>query len=106
MNLMKFADEVHGLAREKGWYDKPKTDLESLMLIVSEISEAAEHIRAGTQDYHVQPNGKPDGLAVELADAVIRILDYCAYKDIDLYTAMMTKHEYNKTRPYKHGKLI
>lgn len=46
---------------------------------------------------------KPEGIPAELADAVIRILDYCGKENIDIEEAIRIKHEYNKTRPYKHG---
>lgn len=46
---------------------------------------------------------KPEGVAVELADAIIRILDYCGYAGIDIEEAIAIKHEYNKSRPYRHG---
>ena len=47
---------------------------------------------------------KPEGYAVELADAVIRIADLCGHLGIDLEAAIREKMEYNATRPYKHGK--
>lgn len=51
--------------------------------------------------------GKPEGVAVELADAILRILDYCAAAGIDIESVLETKHEYNKGREYRHGgKLI
>ena len=46
---------------------------------------------------------KPEGIAVELADCIIRILDYCGKEGIDIDAIIRAKHEYNKTRPYKHG---
>ena len=46
---------------------------------------------------------KPEGLAVELADAIIRILDYTASAGIDIDAVIMAKHRYNKGRPYRHG---
>lgn len=46
---------------------------------------------------------KPEGVAVELADCMIRILDYCGRAGIDIEEVIQIKHEYNKTRPYKHG---
>lgn len=50
---------------------------------------------------------KPEGVAVELADAILRILDYCAFAGIDIESVLETKHEYNKGRAYRHGgKLI
>lgn len=46
---------------------------------------------------------KPEGVAIELADCIIRILDYCGHAGIDIEEAIRIKHEYNKTRPYRHG---
>jgi len=46
---------------------------------------------------------KPEGIAIELADCIIRILDYCGKEGIDIDEAIRVKHEYNKTRPYRHG---
>ena len=46
---------------------------------------------------------KPEGIAVELADCIIRILDYCGHENIDIENVIKIKHEYNKTRSYKHG---
>ena len=43
-------------------------------------------------------------VAVELADAVIRIADLCGYLGIDLDTVISEKMAYNETRPFKHGK--
>lgn len=47
--------------------------------------------------------GKPEGIPIELADVIIRIFDYCGYAGIDIDAAITQKHEYNKTRPYRHG---
>lgn len=47
--------------------------------------------------------GKPEGIPIELADVIIRILDYCGYAGIDIEAAIRQKHEYNKSRPYRHG---
>lgn len=47
---------------------------------------------------------KPEGVAVELADAVIRIADLCGHLGIDLEAAIALKMEYNEGRPFKHGK--
>lgn len=37
------------------------------------------------------------------ADVIIRVLDYCGYAGIDIDAAISQKHEYNKSRPYRHG---
>ena len=51
-----------------------------------------------------QPTLKPEGFMVELADAVIRIGDLAFLLGADLQAAVNEKHNYNRTRPYKHGK--
>ena len=47
---------------------------------------------------------KPCGIPFELADYAIRIFDACGRYGIDLEQAIRVKMEYNKNRPYKHGK--
>lgn len=46
---------------------------------------------------------KPEGVAVELADCILRILDYCGHEGIDIDRVIRDKIEYNKTRTYRHG---
>ena len=96
--------EIHQLAREKGWYDsKQRTPLEIHMLIVSEIAEATEAVRNNELEIYVKDDGKWEGEAVELADALIRILDYAESRGWDMDQIVNNKHEYNKTRAYRHG---
>lgn len=110
-DLDKFMSEVHQVARDKGWWDAPvKTDLEYHMLMVAEIAEASEDVRCGSPAlYLLDGEGvvedKPCGEASELADCILRILDYAKGKNLPLIEALLKKNEYNKTRPYKHGKL-
>jgi len=40
----------------------------------------------------------------ELADVVIRVLDLCAFKKIDIESHIKAKMRYNSSRPHKHGK--
>ena len=39
-----------------------------------------------------------------MLDCVIRILDWCGKEGIDVDRLLAIKHNYNITRPYKHGK--
>jgi 8-oxo-dGTP pyrophosphatase MutT (NUDIX family)/NTP pyrophosphatase (non-canonical NTP hydrolase) len=77
-----------------------------LMLIVTEIAEAMEEVRAGHKpnEEYAGKNGKPEGAPAELADAVIRIADLCGIVGIDLEGAIRRKMDFNSGRPYLHGK--
>lgn len=59
--------------------------------------------REGISIIYFSDNGKPEGIPTELADVIIRVLDYCGYAGIDIDAAISQKHEYNKSRPYRHG---
>lgn len=80
--------------------------VEKLALIHEEISEALGEIRSGHHPLEVyyRDDGKPEGLMVELADAVIRIADLAFLLDGDLEAAIEEKHAFNATRPHKHGR--
>lgn len=46
---------------------------------------------------------KPEGIPSEMADIIIRVLDICADREIDIATAIADKMAYNETRAYRHG---
>lgn len=106
MTVNELATKCHEDAKSLGWYDdgKTKSDLESLMMVVSELSEAVEELRMPEPKVMYEgDNGKPEGYGVEFADAIIRLLDLCAYKNIDIEGIMLTKLKFNLTRGYRHG---
>lgn len=122
MTLNELAKEIHENAVAHGFWDEDRPLSEVLMLIVSELAEALEEARAGDKMngriscmHYYSGEGyvssvptncckKPEGIVVEVADALIRILDWCGHEGIDIEGIVREKHEYNKTRPYKHGK--
>ena len=66
------------------------------MLIVSEIAEAMEGDRKNLMDDHLPYRSM---LEVELADAVIRILDLAGREGLDVAGAIHDKLIYNLNRP-------
>lgn len=67
-------------------------------------ADETECFQYGHEDACQYRNKKPEGAAVELADAVIRIADLCGHLGIDLDAVIEEKMAYNADRPYKHGK--
>lgn len=102
VRIKELQKAIHQNAKKHGWWDNERNPLEIHMLIVSEVSEATEEVRNDKEPYY-EKNRKPEGESVELADAVIRIMDYFEHKGWDLEDIIIKKHEYNKSRPYKHG---
>jgi NTP pyrophosphatase (non-canonical NTP hydrolase) len=45
-----------------------------------------------------------ESFEMELADIMIRVMDLCAFKNIDLEAHIKAKMRYNSLREYKHGK--
>lgn len=103
MNINEFEKEIHKNAVEHGWWDEERSFAEIVALCHSELSEALEADRAGEPLIYIKDD-KPEGKAVELADCIIRILDWMGKANIDAEDVIATKHAYNETRPYKHGK--
>lgn len=88
-------------ARANGWWDKPRDIGALFMLMVTEIAEAYEaHRNNDAMDDHL-----PDvpGVHAELADTIIRILDFCGENNIPIGDIVERKMKYNRTRGYRHG---
>jgi len=103
MNINETVKEVFEIAKSKGWHEKQNPIPEMLMLMVCEISEAMEEYRDASKPYLYFVDGKPEGIQIELADTVIRIMDMFGVMKWDLESAIRTKIEFNKNRSYKHG---
>lgn len=67
------------------------------------VPDAADECPNNPEECGSYKQGKPEGIQIELADVIIRVLDYCGYAGIDIDAAISQKHEYNKSRPYRHG---
>lgn len=102
--------------------------MSKLMLIVTEVAEAAEIYRDAknfpdlTKCYEHQPEGfvpyvpytdvvrpedgalaKPEGFPSELADCIIRLFDLAEDLGIDIADEIERKMRYNATRTHRHG---
>jgi len=100
--INELRDKCYQASKQGGWHTNLETGellernkAEMLCLIHSEISEAMEGERKNLMDDHL-PN-RPMA-EVELADAVIRIMDYAGRWGYDIGGAIIDKMEYNKNR--------
>lgn len=82
---------------------KEPSALEVHALIHSEISEATEEVRNNKEDFYYSGGEKPEGEAVECADAIIRLCEYAKVKGWQMDNIIVIKMEYNETRKHKHG---
>lgn len=103
--LNNLAKAIHQNAKDKGFWDKDRNTGEIFMLIISEVSEALEAHRKGKAanilNFENAINGGiefptafrtyiKDSAADELADVVIRILDYCYVSEIEIKPALLS----------------
>lgn len=104
--LNKMRDVCHKISREHGWYDNKRSIGDFIVLMHSELSEALEEHRNGhapNEVYFANDGQKPEGIPIEMADVIIRIMDFCGAHDIDINEAVRLKMEYNEGRSYRHG---
>lgn len=102
-SLKDWQVDIHAWAESKGWHTDDRSEGEWAALAHSEISEAFEAYRDGKPLRYRDANGKPEGAAVEYADAIIRILHWAEVHEVDMDTLVAEKMDYNRGRPWRHG---
>jgi len=117
----ELASEIHEANKAKGFWDMERTNIECLALAAGECHEAIEADRKGKymklserskeqQDavdeifIPMFKNHVKDTMEDEIADAIIRLLDFCSARNIDIDWHIRNKLRYNSTRERLHGK--
>lgn len=132
LNIPAWCILINQWAERKGWninfHDIAYTLPKEFVNFHSEISEAWEEYRKGRgirevyYNYdlcncgvsldHVStlalhspgcPATKPEGIPIELADLVIRVMHTCGFYGMDLEGMIKLKMGYNETRENRHG---
>lgn len=103
MTIREMQKEAASQGAASGWNDRPIEIPEMVALLHSEASEALESWRKGEPIWWIGEGGKPEGVAAEIADILIRAAHYAELLSFDLEDAVEKKMKYNKTRPYRHG---
>lgn len=111
VGLTQATDLCYGLAQASGWWIDTETNEDvrtwpkkflnlwisaKLMLVVTEVAEAMEGHRKNLPDDKLPHRPM---LEVEMADAVIRILDLAGGLELDVAGAIIEKLAYNQSRP-------
>ncbi len=100
MEIKELQEMIHADNVAVGWWDGISADDLNVVgtkiaLIHSEISEALEGFRKDKWDEHLPLRKNAE---VELADAMIRIMDLAGACGFDLANAIDEKLEYNRNR--------
>lgn len=122
MGLNELAAEIHAENKLRGFDVSIEPFPQPVMMIVTELSEAVGADQLGKRAYTDAVDTMvgdeydrqfceafrykiKDTVEDELADALIRLLDLTAALGIDIDKHVRLKRRYNKSRPWKHGKL-
>lgn len=102
--LTTLAKSIFNANAAKGFWDRERPLTETTMLIITELAEAVEEERAARPSVWYADSGKPEGIDIELIDALIRLLDLLGSRDVDVDELLKQKLAFNASRPARHGK--
>lgn len=109
MALAELEQEIFEINDANGWFEQDRSVGDDIALIHSEVSEMLEAFRSwgladATPKVPVRAElVKPEGFGSECADVLIRLLDTCRRRGIDLALEVERKNEFNRTRGHRHG---
>lgn len=119
LQLNRLAKTISAWAEEKGFWERPAAagpaaewivqhqKSTKIALMHEELSELLNAVRTKTEDGKALPSTKIPGFTneeEEIADLVIRALDYAGQYQLDIAGALAAKMEHNLSRPHKHGR--
>lgn len=110
-DLNRYAAAIHAIAVEQGYWNGLNGFYYTAANAMGELGEALDEYRDGKPTLYYKDKAvayagdtdKPEGLAVEIVDAIIWLLDYLSFLDVDIDDVLRRKIRYNATRGYLHG---
>lgn len=96
---------VHNTHVRKGFHAPAKSVPHLMAMVTTELSEVIEADRNG---HSGNPSAKISGfteMEEEVADAILRLLDFAALHGLRVGEATLAKARYNEQRPRLHDKL-
>jgi len=94
LTMRDWGISVMAWRKRKGFKTSWKNMMEKLMLVVTELAEAAEDYRHDNKEHFKE----------EIADTFIRLFDICGSLGIDIESEIAKKMKTNEDRPFKHNK--
>jgi hypothetical protein len=116
MDLGFFSKKINALARKKGWYNEHRSDPDRLMAAVYQLAKASESIRDNeppiyqmqgdkmvlSHDNKWDPKIRSEGIAMDLARCIIRILDVCGHNKWEINRALKLEVDHIQSKPLRY----